>query len=186
MKLRIVSGFLGRRYITIPKQARNFRPTLEKNRSAIADSIQARIGGASVADMCSGSGAFGFEMLSRGAAHADFVEIDRERSQALRDNARLLGVEPLCGIFTTDIRTFLKKCSAKYDIVFFDPPYDDTAMAHLVPSLTHLLSANGILISERRKQATPDSAAGPMTPAKYRSRTYGDTVFDMFIRCEHQ
>ena len=85
---RIVGGTLGGRRLVTPPGA-GTRPTAEKVRAALANSLQATGGldGARVLDLYAGSGALGLELLSRGASTAVFVEKDRAALTALRSNA---------------------------------------------------------------------------------------------------
>ena len=72
--MRIVGGNLGGRVLRAPRGAAT-RPTSEKVREAVFAIIGAdRVDGASVLDLFAGSGALGIEALSRGAAHATFVD----------------------------------------------------------------------------------------------------------------
>ncbi|MBN2188552.1 MAG: RsmD family RNA methyltransferase, partial [Chitinispirillaceae bacterium] len=83
MRLRIIAGVLRGRILQCPGRQLAFRPTLERTRTAMADMLQPRIGGSITADLCAGSGAFGFEMLSRGAARVDFIENDRRAAELI-------------------------------------------------------------------------------------------------------
>ena len=67
------------------------RPTTELARKAAFDILGGAIRGARVLDACAGSGAYGLEALSRGAAHATFVEADRKVAEVLRGNVERLG-----------------------------------------------------------------------------------------------
>ena len=73
--VRVTAGiWRGRRLVT----SRGIRPTTELARKAAFDILGDAVVGARVLDACAGSGAYGLEALSRGAAHATFVEADRE------------------------------------------------------------------------------------------------------------
>jgi 16S rRNA (guanine966-N2)-methyltransferase len=180
MKLRIVSGELGRRIVMLPDSIACFRPTTERARQAIAESIKERIPGATVADVCAGSGIVGLEFISRGAQSADFVESNRQNANALTANCRLLNVSDRCTVIARDVRVFLRHFPRMYDIIFYDPPYDDPALAALVAHLVPALAPNGILIHERRSSAAP---AGPIAGfVMAQTREYGDTAMDIWKR----
>src|SRR5437868_14910167 len=89
---RIVAGVAGGRRLVVPP--RGTRPTSERVREALFSALDAAVGlaGARVLDLFAGSGALGLEALSRGAAHALFVESDRRAADVLRRNARTLGL----------------------------------------------------------------------------------------------
>src|SRR5690606_21586472 len=88
---RFVAGSAGGRRIEVPP--RGTRPTSERVREALFSALEATtdLPGARVLDLYGGSGALGSEALSRGAAHATFVEADRRDAQLLRRNATALG-----------------------------------------------------------------------------------------------
>jgi 16S rRNA (guanine966-N2)-methyltransferase len=182
MKLRIISGTLSRRYITVDKSAQRFRPTQERVRQAVAEVLKPRIPGSRAADFCAGSGAFGVELLSRGAAHVDFVESDRLRGNSIEKHCEAFGVGERCRVFTQDIRRFLNACPGDYDIIFYDPPYEDAALAALIPALALHLSKGGVLVYEREKKGVPQGEK--ISPAEFNVevRSYGDTAVEYITR----
>lgn len=176
MKLRVVSGSLKGRFLTIPERDCGFRPTRERVRESVADILVPRIGGSSVADVCAGSGAFGFEMLSRGARRCMFVENDRYRVKLILDHAQRFGVAPECTVRQCDVRAFPRGCGERFDIIYFDPPYDDPTFDSVIPALSALLSDRGILVCERRncrKGGVPEDTLSHLPP--FDRRSYGET-----------
>jgi 16S rRNA (guanine966-N2)-methyltransferase len=151
MKLRIIAGSLKRRNIVLPKALSRFRPTKEIVREAVANTLGSSIRGAIVADMCAGSGAFGFEMVSRGARAVHFIEINRALCRSITSHSGLFGVEQKCSVSSVDIRSYLKTCSFLYDIIYYDPPYDRMALAELIPDILPFLAEKGIMIFEYEK-----------------------------------
>lgn len=123
--MRIISGeFKGRRLIA-PKGQKT-RPTTDRVRESLfnwlAHHKDIELHGAAVLDLFSGTGALGLEALSRGAAHADFVENDRDALQALRHNIHTLQAEDRCKVHGLEANR-LQKSAKKHDIIFMDPPY---------------------------------------------------------------
>jgi 16S rRNA (guanine966-N2)-methyltransferase len=102
------------------------RPTSDRVREALFSSLEAGpgLGGAAVLDLCAGSGALGIEALSRGAAHALFVESDKRAAATLRRNLADLG---LAGVATLRVATagsvLAGPAPRSYDVVLIDPPY---------------------------------------------------------------
>jgi 16S rRNA (guanine966-N2)-methyltransferase len=180
MKLRIISGLLKGRFITVSDKG-EFRPTSERTRESLSQIIQPYLDNAQVADICAGSGAFGFEMISRGAAHADFIELDRMRAAAIRKNSGDLDIEDKCTVINKDVNYFLEKTTSTYDLIFFDPPYDDPALKNAVPRLCNRLNPEGILLYESRKMRRTD-ATYSVTPDNqpFEIRTFGDTMISFF------
>lgn len=86
--VRITGGEWRGRRLEVPE---GIRPTTELARKAAFDILGEAIRGARVLDACAGSGAYGLEALSRGAAHATFVEADRRVAEVLRGNVERLG-----------------------------------------------------------------------------------------------
>ena len=152
MKLRIVSGYLKGRYLSLNDRDSDFRPTRERVRESVADILSSRVRDAMIADVCAGSGAFGFEMLSRGARRCVFVESDRFRVKRLREHADRFDVAAKCDVMQRDSRTFPSGCAGQFDIIYFDPPYDDPDFVPLIPGLIALLAGKGVLVYERRRR----------------------------------
>ena len=82
------------------------------------------IPGARVLDLCAGSGALGLEALSRGAARAEFVELNTKSLRALRENIELLGAASTAVVHRGDAVRFVAKLEpAAFEVAFADPPY---------------------------------------------------------------
>ena len=119
--MRIIAGeFRSRRLESIPGDAT--RPTPDRVREALFNILQTRMAGASFVDAYAGTGAVGIEALSRGAAHAWFLERDRRALDAIRKNLASLGVERRATVLAGKVLVTLERCPA--GIVFLDPPYD--------------------------------------------------------------
>jgi 16S rRNA (guanine966-N2)-methyltransferase len=182
MKLRIISGTLSRRYITIDKNSQRFRPTQERVRQAVAETLKPRIPGSAAADVCAGSGAMGLELVSRGASHVDFIDDDRMRCQSIARHCEAFGIAAQCTVITRNVRSFCDDSGASYDIIFYDPPYEDAVLAALVPDLCNLLNPSGVLAYERDKSGIPQGEKLPMTLYKVEVRNYGDTAVEYIMR----
>src|SRR5476649_1244256 len=85
MPLRVISGTAGGLHLKSPKR-HALRPTQDRIRQVIFSSLAEVVPGARVLDLYAGTGSFGIEALSRGAASATFVEQDKEAVQCIRDN----------------------------------------------------------------------------------------------------
>ncbi len=104
--VRITGGTWRGRRLEVP---RGVRPTTELARKAAFDILGEAIRGARVLDACAGSGAYGLEALSRGAAHATFVEADREAAGVLRENVERLGASAVSVIEVMSVDRFSSK-----------------------------------------------------------------------------
>jgi 16S rRNA (guanine966-N2)-methyltransferase len=136
-RVRIIGGKWRSRLLKFPPAAQ-LRPTPDRVRETLFNWLGQRLDGLACLDLFAGSGALGFEALSRGAARAVMVETDREAVRALRENAKALdagGAE----IVQRDALAFLADAKAEFDIAFIDAPYASDlasrAMQRLAPRL---------------------------------------------------
>ena len=180
MNLRIVSGRLKGRVIRCGEIALEFRPTLERVRQSIADMLMPYLMRANVADVCAGSGAMGFELLSRGAAHVDFVENDRARIKTIRSHITQFGVEDACRMIEKDATLFAKNDTKQYDLIYFDPPYADKNLLVVPPLLLQKLSPDGILVFERRHKKGDDTLSIENMCVPFAAKKFGDTYVELF------
>ncbi|TPW17985.1 MAG: methyltransferase, partial [Halothiobacillaceae bacterium] len=118
--LRIIGGTWRSRRLEFPT-VEQLRPTPDRVRETLFNWLQHRIGGARCLDLFAGSGALGFEALSRGANEVVFVEIDPAAVQALRANAQRLQADNAQIIHEEALR-YLAKPADPFDIIFLDPP----------------------------------------------------------------
>jgi 16S rRNA G966 N2-methylase RsmD len=104
--VRITGGAWRGRRLDVPE---GIRPTTELARKAAFDILGDAIRGARVLDACAGSGAYGLEALSRGAAHATFVEADRTVARTLRGNLESLGAGERAVVHDVSVTRFSSK-----------------------------------------------------------------------------
>lgn len=135
MSLRIIAGKFKGRILKIPK-ADTTRPTAAILREALFNICQAEIQEARLLDLYAGSGAIGFEAISRGAYHVTFVEKNKHALECIRQNISILGVASQTTLFPTDVSIAIKKMKDPFDIIYIDPPYDTP----IVPIVDQLLS----------------------------------------------
>jgi 16S rRNA (guanine966-N2)-methyltransferase len=181
MKLRIITGRLKGRSVTLDRAAAAFRPTLERHRESILQILSPWTCGAIAADVCAGSGVCGFELLSRGARHVDFVERDRGRADAIRQAVNRFGVGTECTVHTVDAGRFAAAAPGRYDIVYFDPPYEDQRLADALPVVLGMLRADGVLAYERSSRRAPYRVSGDALRLAD-TREYGTTAVDFYTR----
>lgn len=129
------------------------RPAMDKLRQSIFSSLGPSIEGARIADLFAGTGSYGLEALSRGAAHATFVELNRRATAMISDNIAIVAKsmqEKLDTSLITGDVTKLPPPATPFDILFVDPPYD--AIETLTPKLhtlfDTLLSPDGLVVFE--------------------------------------
>ncbi|WP_436501453.1 16S rRNA (guanine(966)-N(2))-methyltransferase RsmD [Actinokineospora sp. HUAS TT18] len=174
---RIVAGAAGGRRLAVPPKGT--RPTSDRVREALFSALEAGVGlrGARVLDLYAGSGALGFEALSRGAVVATLVESDRNAVAVLKRNAATVAL-PGADIRLGKVATVLAgRPASPYDIVFADPPYavDDPELAVMLSALLDngWTAPGTTVIVERDSRAGEPPWPAPLVAA--RSRRYGDT-----------
>lgn len=128
--MRIVAGSLKGRSIVAP-EGQGTRPTSDRARQAIFNVLEhaswaGALEGARVIDLYAGSGALGYEAISRGAAFALFVETDDEARGAIRENADAWGLMGRTRVHrrsATDLGVRPGSAGEAFDLAFLDPPY---------------------------------------------------------------
>jgi 16S rRNA (guanine966-N2)-methyltransferase len=170
MRLRIVAGSLGGRFIEVPRGGRT-RPTAERVREAWMSAIGDRLVGVEVADLFAGSGALGIEALSRGAARAHFVESNRAAAATLRRNVAAMGLEDRAIVVQSDVFRYLSSRSAgtRWDIALADPPYAGGLAARLAADFLVDTFARELWIEHGPDAGVPGERATW-------TRRYGDSV----------
>src|SRR5215472_5561483 len=109
--MRVIAGeFRSRRLKSIPGEAT--RPTPDRLRETLFDILAPRIEGATFLDAYAGTGAVGIEALSRGAAHAYFLERNRVALEAIRENLASLGLESRATVVTGPVMLTISRCPA--------------------------------------------------------------------------
>jgi 16S rRNA (guanine(966)-N(2))-methyltransferase RsmD len=181
--MRIVAGqFRGRR-LAAPR-GRDVRPTADRVREALF-SILGDVEGLDALDLFAGTGALGLEALSRGARAATFVELDRQAHEVVRRNIDATitdgqeHVDLVKGDAVRVVRS-LALAGSRFDLVFFDPPYDRTAelvaaMRESLPTICAPGARVVIEVATRHRDVVADAAAGWAAELEV-ERAYGDTV----------
>lgn len=127
--LRIIGGDLKGRKLQDSSSYHDIRPTTDRNREAIFNILDSgrfsdffTLQGATVLDLCSGTGAFAIEAISRGAKKAICVEKNLKHVNLIKSNIEKLKISDSVDVFCNDVRKF-KILDEKFDLIFFDPPY---------------------------------------------------------------
>src|SRR6187455_1828353 len=118
-RVRIIAGAWRSRLVHFP-DAPGLRPTPDRVRETLFNWLGQRLDGVVALDLFAGSGALGFEALSRGAARVVMVESDRAVLSALRESARALDAKD-AEIVAGDALKYLERTAEKFDVVFIDP-----------------------------------------------------------------
>ena len=106
------------------------RPTAERVKEAVFSMLQFDIEGRRVLDLFSGSGQMALEALSRGAASAVMVDMNRDAVKIMEENALKTKLYPQCKIWRMDYMDYIRRNHGEtFDIVFLDPPYASDALS---------------------------------------------------------
>jgi len=172
--MRIVAGERKGARLAAPP-GRETRPTPDRVREAVF-AILGDVSGARVLEPFAGTGAMGFEALSRGAASVVFCELDRAALRVVGENAARLRYAERCTIKRQDGRRRLAADAASgatYDLILLDPPY------RMLPTLTNRLAAHLPQLLAPAGRAVLESSAADAAPELplpvLAERTYGGT-----------
>lgn len=154
-QVRIVAGRWRGRKINFPNVP-NIRPTPDRVRETLFNWLAPYIVGANCLDAFAGSGALGFEALSRGAKSVTLIDQSAEVVSALKENAAILKAENI-GIIQgrfPEILSVLK--SQQFDIIFLDPPFKQNLIASSAQALieNNLLAKDALIYIEAEKELT--------------------------------
>jgi 16S rRNA (guanine966-N2)-methyltransferase len=176
--VRVVAGSAGGRLLRSPAGDAT-RPTPERVREAVFNALFSidALDGAVVADLYAGSGAMGIEALSRGAAHAHFVEQDPDAVDVIVDNLDTLGFGERSTVVAAPVETSLHRLEPAPDLVVADPPYAFDGWAELLTRLAEVVAPDALVVVESGAEVEM-----PAAWEKMRDRTYGGTVITFAAR----
>lgn len=175
--MRIIAGALKGRQLSRPK-TRSVRPLSNQVREALYN-VTGQLVGAFVLDAYAGSGAVGFEALSRGAAEVDAVEASASVARNIVANVELLGLEERYQLHVEKVENWLKGgVKPGYDLIVADPPYDQLDSV-IIQKLAKLLVPEGIMVLSHSSRITPPTVESVQL---VQSRKYGDSTLTFYKR----
>lgn len=125
--MRVIAGEAKGRTLVAAKGG-GTRSATDRIRETLFAILAGRVEGARVLDLFAGAGTLGIEALSRGAAHATFVERAPEALTALRRNLATTKYDDRALVARSDVIAFLGGPVGRYDLVFCDPPFADVEL----------------------------------------------------------
>ena len=174
--MRVITGTAkGRRLFSFTGEAEGRRPTSDFIKQAIFSRIQFDIYGRTALDLFAGTGQLGIEALSRGAAHADFVDTD---ISAVKKNIEITGLADRASVIKSDAAAFLKRAGRRYDLIFLDPPYRSELLGAALREITaiDILNIGGIIVCESQREC------GAFNGYEKAARVYSDKVITIYKR----
>ena len=154
-QVRINAGAWRSRLLKFP-DVEGLRPTPERVRITVFNWLGQDLTGKSCLDLFAGTGAFGFEALSRNAKSVTMVESSRPAYSALLQNQTMLKAEN-CQILNQDALLFLASNTQEFDVIFCDPPYNKAWLEKLLPILNQHLNQDGMLYVEAEFEIKADA-----------------------------
>lgn len=181
--MRVIAGAArGRRLGPVPP---GVRPTSDRVRESLFNSLGQFFEGGEVLDLYAGTGSLGIEALSRGVGKAVFVEKDRRALSAIRDNLRQTGFEDRAEIVRGDVQQAVEtliEAGHLFRLILLDPPYKiaATEVGGVFSRLPILLAPGGQIVVESG-EAPDEALTGGM---KGVTRRYGETYISIFERSD--
>lgn len=184
--MRIIAGKYKGRKIGFPD---HIRPTQDKVRQAIFDTLGQDFKGLRVLDLFAGSGALGIEALSRGAESVVFVDIERKCNLWVKNNLEGLGLSPRScekvEIYRQDgfrAIAIAAKRKRTFDVIFADPPYHKELAKKLLKTrgLDDILAPRGFLVVEHAAIDELDFEARMAAFKLYKEDKYAKIVVSYF------
>ena len=185
--MKIIGGILKNRNFYMPA---GIRPTQNVLRKALFDLLGDEIEGKTFVDFFAGSGAVGFEALSRGAGRVILIEREEKNYQIIQENIQLLvektpqqlgKLEVIEGEAFATIKEFSRQKKA-FDIVFIDPPYGrEYAKKALktIGSYDILHSASWLIIQSEKAERLPEKEGSLILQ---RQKKYGTTILSIYCK----
>lgn len=185
--MRIIGGSLKGRQLKAPKGNRT-RPTTDRVRESLFSSLTslagADLGGGAVLDAFAGSGALGFEALSRGAGPVTFIDDSRDAIEVLKLNATSIGVREMTRIIRGNAFSLASggAMGGPFSLLLLDPPY--TLDPNAVTKMVEALVRNGHVADECVLSWEHGSGLEVSLPSEFRivrSKRYGTTELEFAV-----
>lgn len=159
------------------------RPTPQRVRESLFSVLGDRVDGARVLDLFAGSGSLGLECLSRGAAHATFVERDRAVVSVLLQNLKAARVGETSELVVREVARALRDMAdrgTQFDLVLMDPPYGRGLVEPTIAALDAggLVAPGGLVVVDHPSTEPPPDRIGSLELVD--RRVFGDTAVAMF------
>ncbi len=158
--MRIVGGTASGRRLVAPPGS-NTRPTGERVREALFNSMASSIVGAEILDLYGGSGALGLEALSWGARRAIIVEPATSAQRTIRVNARALAMEDRVELWSMTAENAVRRLVGRerFRLILCDPPWQAGVSQAVREDLARLLEPDGVIVLEHPFRSKPPAIA---------------------------
>jgi 16S rRNA (guanine966-N2)-methyltransferase len=172
--VRVTGGLAGGMNLQSPRSP-GVRPTTDRVRSALFNILSGYgLEETRIVDLYAGTGSVGIEALSRGAAHSDFVEVDRRQVEVIRDNLTSTKMADRAMVLRDDVLKAIERLHGPYDFMLMDPPYTEPFPVNVVVRIGELklLGEDGIAVVGHASRVKAPERLGPLE--RWQDRRYGD------------
>ncbi len=187
--MRVVAGkFKGRRLKTL--KGSEVRPTADRVKESLFRILGEQVVDADFLDLCAGTGNIGLEALSQGAKSTTFIDSNYHCIRIIKSNLEMCGLDrkhPHVRVIHLDAQKALARLSkrkAKFDLIYFDPPYASKIHASCLRQIAEagLLSPTGVLVIEHRRVRGADWTVSLILDELVLSRQerYGGTMLSFY------
>ena len=178
--MRVIAGVAKGRRLRAPGTGAT-RPITDRAKESLFNILAPRIAGGSFLDLFAGTGSVGIEALSRGSAHATFVEKAPRAAANVRHNLEITGLGARAEVVTRDVFAYLREEPRRFDVIFVAPPQ----WRGLWPRAVTLLDAHpgwladgGLVVAQHDPAESTELNLRLLRPAGERS--YGRVRFTFF------
>ena len=178
--MRVTTGSAKGRNLKGPPSS-GTRPMADKIRQAVFSSLASLgVEPERVLDLYAGTGAIGIEALSRGATHADFVEMTSQAAAVIRENLERTNLSDCSAVHRQSVQRYLHRKTEPYDLIILDPPYADPAIADTMRLLgeSALVQSGTIVVLGHWPRLELANEIGTLRLLK--RRCHGDSCFSIF------
>jgi 16S rRNA (guanine966-N2)-methyltransferase len=178
--MRVTTGTAKGRNLKGPPTS-GTRPMSDKIRQAVFSALGSLVVEPDrVLDLYAGTGAIGIEALSRGAEHADFVEMTAPAAAVIRENLERTQLSDRGNVHRQSVQSYLHRRPAPYDLVVLDPPYADPAIADTLNQLAEsaLVQSGTVVVLGHWPRLELPEQIGRLELLK--RRCHGDSCFSIF------
>ena len=156
--MRVIAGEAKGRTLVVPRGG-GTRSATDRIRETLFAIVEAELDGARVVDLFAGAGTLGIEALSRGAAHATFVERGAEAIKALRRNLATTNFDARSEVVAANVIAYLDSGPrGPFDVVFCDPPFADVGIAEATlghDALRSAVAPGGLIVMRAHGKHVP-------------------------------
>jgi 16S rRNA (guanine(966)-N(2))-methyltransferase RsmD len=178
---RVIAGTA--RSIRLQAPGEGTRPLADRVKQTLFAILEPELRGATFLDLFAGSGAAGIEALSRGAAHATFVDQDHGATRIIKANLQLTGLADRATVTRGDVLAWLRDPARTgeppRDVVLLDPPYwDADVLTAALEALGPLLAPTARVVAKHFWRDAPPARVGLL--ASDRERRFGETALTFY------